>query len=110
MDERFELLDELKKEFESVSSPLSKIDELPDFVEGRIWVEIQRLLEENAHLKKRLDPVTSNYSRQTGIFPEGYSQEAISLAERLAVASGDTEDYWGDWYNKALATLSRKCN
>ena len=49
------LLDELKKEFESVSSPLSKIDELPDFVEDRIWVEIQRLLEENAHLKKRIE-------------------------------------------------------
>ena len=30
MVERFELLDELKKEFESVSGPLSKIDELPD--------------------------------------------------------------------------------
>ena len=54
MVERFELLDELKKEFESVSGPLSKIDELPDFVENRIWVEIQRLLEENAYLKKRL--------------------------------------------------------
>ena len=54
MVERFELLDELKKEFESVSGPLSKIDELPDFVENRIWVEIQRLLERNAHLGDRL--------------------------------------------------------
>ena len=68
--------------------------------------ENAKLLKENAHLKKRLDPVTSNYSRQTGDFPEGYSQEAMQLAERLAVASGDTEDYWGEWYNKAVAKLT----
>ena len=35
----------------------------------------------------------------------GYNLQAFRLAERLARESGDTEDYWGDYYDEALAQV-----
>ena len=42
--------------------------------------------------------------------PEGYNLQAYRLAGRLARESGDTEDYWGDQYDEALAKLSQNNN
>ena len=50
----YALLEELQAEFKTVSHAMSKIDELPEFVENVIWLEIQRLLEKNADLTDRI--------------------------------------------------------
>ena len=50
----YALLEELQAEFKTVSHATSKIDELPEFVENVIWLEIQRLLEKNADLTDRI--------------------------------------------------------
>ena len=80
----------MTKELEALKKRIEELDE-----------------EEVEKLTQIIDGMINTKEYEQELEQDGYNLQAYRLAVRLAMESGETRDYWGEWYDDALAKLSQ---
>ena len=80
----------MTKELEALKKRIEELDE-----------------EEVEKLTQIIDGMINTKEYEQELEQDGYNLQAYRLAVRLAMESGETSDYWGEWYDDALAKLSQ---